>query len=92
MTDINTVRDELYKAAERIVNRELTPVEKTQLIKSYNSKSGDIFEKCRKSLEEILNIELTNKQLLEKTASVDRVMMAIKNLKQLSSNSIKRAK
>ncbi len=91
MADLNDVRDELFKAAERIAGRNLTPQEKDKLIEYYNDCDGsDIYRNCRKAIEKVFNIELGSQELLEKTASVDRALMAIKNLKKLSSQSVKR--
>ncbi len=91
MADMNDVTSEMLKAIERTLHKTPTQDEKLKLIKIYNSLSGDdIFAKCREAIEQVYNIKLDSTELLEKTASVDRVMMAIKNLKNLSSKSVKK--
>lgn len=92
MANMDDVRDEMIRAAERIVGRSLTSQERSRLIDKYNSypNSDEIYHKCRRALEEVFGITLDATELLEKTASVDRALNAIKNLRQLSSRSVKK--
>ena len=92
MADMNDVRDELFRAGERIVNRQLTTSEKEKLIESFNNpkNSGTIFDKCSKALEEVLNVNLEVRVILEKSASVDQVRNALDNLRNIAAQSAKK--
>jgi len=62
----------IYKLGKRIKKSDLTATEKSDIIKSFNSYSGDPYKRAIKALEEVLgkkDVEL----LLEKSASLDDI-------------------
>ncbi len=90
MADMDDVRDELFRASGRIIGRGLTDSEESALLEAYNrQKSGSIFEKCARAIEEVFNVDLGGRELIEKAASVDRVRNAIANLRALAARSVK---
>ncbi len=91
MADMDDVRDELFAAASRIIGRQPTAREQQAIIESYNGRSdSSIFLRGVGSLEDVYDIDLEVRVLLEKSASVDRVRHALANLRAIAATSGKR--
>jgi len=85
LADMNDVRDELFRAAARVLGRQATQDEQSALIDAYNAAAGTIYDRCIISIESVSGVDLRkNPQLLEKSASVDRVRMALANLQAVA--------
>lgn len=91
MPDMDDVRNELFNAAERMLHRKLNQAEKDALIEAYNAlPNGTVFDKCARALEKVLHVDLKNRVLLEKSASVDQVLNALANLRAIAASSAKK--
>ncbi len=90
MADLTNVRDELIAAAARILGRPLTPKEEQELIDAYNRTSGEIFDRCKDALEEVCDVDLSVRELMEKAASVDRINLALRNLRNIAASNARK--
>jgi hypothetical protein len=91
MSNMNGVPDELFRVSRIVLGRQLTDSEQVRLVEAYNSQgTGSIYDRCLAAIEEGLGVELPSPMLLEKSASVDRVKVALTNLKLVAQAAAKR--
>lgn len=87
MATLNELRDEMFRAAERLTGIYPSATTREALIDAYNSATGEPYHRAKHALTTVLNTTIDSPELLEKSASVDRVMLALRNLKNIKAKS-----
>jgi len=83
--EIETLRDEMFRAAERIVSRDLSGEECERLIEAYNrDKESDYYQGCKKAIEEVFNVNIDKNVTFEESTDVKKIIHASKILRTLS--------
>lgn len=83
MATLNDLRDQIFAAAGRLTGSYPTMSQQSALVDAYNEAGGPPYARARHALEAVLDVKLDDRELVQKSASVDRVNLAIQNLKRV---------
>ncbi|MEM1007361.1 MAG: hypothetical protein AAGJ35_00020 [Myxococcota bacterium] len=91
MNIMNDVKDRLFELCAKLKPGRLSATEESRIIKSFNDAEGTIFERCRKAILEVFDVDIETINLIEKSASIDRGRNALQNLKQVAQEAEKKS-